>query len=370
MVIPILMVVESQDAVDERADDADDEYTSPQDVDVDDPGSKKTEVVQEDDWGLAMDFHLFAQHEEYAIPLPRTNDDNKHNNQKVLKLLCVESLTPLDMLQLSTGEYDATGHCAWTAAFFLLPYIVTLQTDFGCFTNQRILELGCGTGIAGWAVAIVAAPAHIELTDHDPEVLTLCRRNGQLNQSALTKAGSTYAVRSLTWGEELLLDSGGGSGCLFDTVLATDVLYDISMLPPLLQSAYQALGRSSSSPSSLPPSSSCCYYFVLSHVPRACYKTEHAPVVADLDQYIIDQAQHYGFALVRVYRPPAGGGDVVVVHQEQEEEKQKQDETTTTLHDIVPAAALTTPSLLRDCRSMRQMRDIGAAIFVFQKLPP
>jgi predicted nicotinamide N-methyase len=390
-------------------------------------------IVTEDDWGLAMDFHLFAQHEEYLIPLPsrrrqrstttrandnnkkNDNDDNKDDEQTIrmassssllsLRLRCVESLTPLDMAQLGGGDEedgvdgDATGHCVWTAAFFLLRFIYDLQDDFSCFTNRRVLELGCGTGLAGLAVTMLTQPAHMTLTDRDPHVLALCQTNIQLNRDAIILASataaaaldgysgeaSTISVRSLTWGQEGLDDEVEEEeyGC-FDTVLATDVLYDIALLPKLFQSAHHALGCHCRDRSS---STTCRrrhhrrdnndddaeethndddhhrrYYFVLSHVPRACYKStdQHPPPVADLDRYICDRALEYGLELARVYRP-------TLLHDDDIDTEQQ--ETTTAF--ATKSSSSTPPrqrKRLGDCRSMREMAEIGAAIFVFAKM--
>jgi predicted nicotinamide N-methyase len=290
-------------------------------------------TTREDDWGLSMDFHLFAQHEEFAVPLP---------NAKVLKLLCVESLTPLDMMHLGSGIHDATGHCAWTASFLFLRMIPMIQDQFQCFHGKRVLELGCGTGIGGLAVALVTNTAHVELTDHDPQVLELCQRNCELNLppkallSTATTASSSWAVRQLTWGcgEE---EEGSRPSMVFDTVLATDVLYDISKLKPLLQSAYSALSSSSET------TTTSRLIFVLSHVPRACYNKEHPPV-EDLDKYIAEMANECGFSLQRVYRP---------CEVEEEGKTSPQTEPTT--------------SVLKDSLSLKEMEEIGASIFIFQK---
>jgi hypothetical protein len=70
-------------------------------------------------------------------------------------------------------------------------------------------------------------------------------------------------------------------------VVATDVLYDISKLKPLLQSAYSALSSSSET------TTSSRLIFVLFPVPRACYN----PLVEDLDKYITEMANGCGFSL-------------------------------------------------------------------------
>lgn len=267
----------------------------------------------EDDWGLSMDFHLFAQHEEHAIELP---------GEQVLKLLCVESLTPLDMMHLGSGIHDATGHCAWTASFLLVHAIESIQKNYQCFTGKRVLELGCGTGIGGLAVALSSRTSHVELTDNDPQVLELCERNCALNAS---QVDGSVNVSALTWGDEHVHD-------FFDTVLATDVLYDLSLLVPLFQTAYKALSTRSSHNNER--------FFVLSHVPRACYNTENPPV-EDLDAFIIKKASTLGFSLKKAIQP-------CEIQKYTKDSRNQQ-------------------TLLSDALSMQEMSDIGASIFVFQK---
>lgn len=279
-----------------------------------DMGQNQDEPAKEDDWGLSMDFHLFAQHEEHAIALP---GGNQH-----LRLLCVESLTPLDMMHLGSGIHDATGHCAWTASFLLLQTMELIQREYDCFTGKKLLELGCGTGIGGLAVALSTFTAHVELTDNDPQVLELCQRNCTLNAPNID---GIVTVKDLTWGEDGQLQDS------FDTVLATDVLYDISLLVPLFQTARGALTSSASSKDG-------CGFFVLSHVPRACYNTENPPV-EDLDKFIVNKASHLGFSLKRMIRPC----------------------------EINKEPQSSTSGLLSDALSMQEMDEIGASVFIFQK---
>ena len=54
----------------------------------------------EDDWGLACDFFLFAQHQAESVWVAGKAPSLQ------LEILCVESLTPLDMVQLGSGIHD------------------------------------------------------------------------------------------------------------------------------------------------------------------------------------------------------------------------------------------------------------------------
>lgn len=249
-----------------------------------------------DDWGLECNFHLFAQHQPQTVYLNKEHES--------FQILCVESLTPIDMSNLGSGIHDATGHCVWTGAFLLIACLDRLQNYF---QNKTVLELGSGTGIGGIAVLQAAQPKRVLFTDSDPQALDLCQRNCLLNKC------DKYDIQELTWGEQ----TNDFASTRLDTVLATDVLYDIGLLPALFTSA-QEHGN----------------VFVLSHVPRACYNTNHPPV-ENLDAYIVQHAQQYGFYLQSMVRPLDG-----------------------TVIRPVPKDALNNVSL-------QEMHDIGAAIFVF-----
>jgi predicted nicotinamide N-methyase len=195
------------------------------------------ESVQEDDWNLPLDFHMFAQHESHSIYL---------NSARDFQIECVESLTPLDMMNLSTGTHDATGHCVWTGAFLLIAAIDRLKE---IFRGRRVIELGSGTGIGGIALLLSgesSAPSFLSLTDADPNALALCRRNCESNLDEYQ-----YQLEEVVWGTPLRASVPANS---FDVVVAADVLYDIGFLPLLLTTATECLTDVG--------------YFVLVHVPR------------------------------------------------------------------------------------------------------
>jgi hypothetical protein len=128
-------------------------------------------------------------------------------------------------------------------------------------------------------------------------------------------------VEPVTWGEPL---PDTIKNQHFDTVLAADVLYDIGLLPLLLQTARQCLN------------SDHLGHFILAHVPRACYNSKNPPV-ADLEKFIIRKANDFGFELEQKLRPSAFS---------QNEKKFPKD----ALNDI----------------SLQEMDEIGAAIMVFK----
>jgi len=293
---------------------------------------------EEDDWGLSMNFHLFAQHQAHPVYYCSTCSTDNQQKQHSFQILCVESLTPLDMMHLGSGTHDATGHCVWTGAFLLIACREELLPNY--FADRRVIELGCGTGIGGLSLlaadnkhnnsnsnhstAAATTASFVAFTDSDPEALALCQRNCELNKLPR----DCYSVLPLTWGEEPLPQDIIAKSP-FDTVCATDVLYDIGLLPPLFQTAASCL---------VAPGGGT---FVLAHVPRACYNSQNPPV-DNLEEHIVERAQTYGFALERLLRPRdcATGG-------------------------VQPPESFPADALNR--MSLQEMEEIGAAIFVFRK---
>ena len=263
-------------------------------------------VPEEDDWKLPLDFHLFAQHERHSVYVSSTES---------FEIECVEALTPLDMMSLSSGVHDATGFCVWTGAFLFIAAIDELRRYF---SGKRVIELGCGTGIAGLGLLRSrSAPSYLCLTDADPNALRLCEKNCGLNVRG-DSSGAACSIETLTWGTPLPLSIKAGS---FDTVFAADILYDIGMLRAVLKTTKGCLRNGG------------C--FVLSHVPRACFNSDNPPV-ENLEEYIIQQAKQYGLQLQSILRPRD-------ISREEE----------------IPVDALNSMTL-------QEMDDIGAAILVFE----
>jgi predicted nicotinamide N-methyase len=253
-----------------------------------------TKDVQEEDWSDIMTSDLsagsFARHDDVQdICLP---------DGILLKIASAASLSPLDMMDLSWGTHDATGHCIWMGAKLFLQALPKLQVVY-LFSDAhcRILELGSGTGLAGIAVAKTQEAndtslqqLHIVLTDNSDSALALCRHNCKINGVA-----QKVRVEFLSWGNTLLSSSTTtprSSSHDFDIVLATDVLYDIGAWEPLLQTVTNSLREKG--------------HLILSHVPRAALPEgtlSSGSSSSSLEDHLVAIAKGYQLHLVSTLHP-------------------------------------------------------------------
>lgn len=245
------------------------------------------EAIEEEDWSTIMvENGGFGRHEEY--------EEITLQNGTNVKIAYTSSLTPLDMIDLSWGTNDATGHCVWTGSRF---FIQTLPNLAEYFVNRQVLELGCGTGLSGIAIALqFPTIKNIVMTDSSESVLKLCQQNCEINN--VTK-NENLAVKELCWGSSLLAQSSSAAEeipKLFETVFATDVLYDIGSWIPLLQTVITSLISQGT--------------FILSHVPRAALPS--SPTTRkwlSLEEYLVDEAKEHGLDLVKAIRPDHNDDD-------------------------------------------------------------
>lgn len=296
--------------------------------------------VEEEDWSSFMcsDGTAFGRHEEMILNISggrmssRSYIDGYSNEggRQQISIQCVSALSPLDMIDMYNGSQDATGNRVWTGALLFLeafvrplpvkvdaPFVadddeskddeqpsststkndcVAMQTKLSelrtqAFKNKAIIELGCGTGISGifLVVADVDTPLTVTFTDFDKSALDLCKKNCESN----IDDKSRYSTQQLEWGSSL---PDGIEDESFDTVIATDVLYDISSLATLMHAASQLVKVGG--------------YFILSHVPRASVEaddeaTESTAVAsADiLENLIVMEAEKQGLCTESFLRP-------------------------------------------------------------------
>ena len=319
---------------------------------------------------------LECQHRTISIPLHIKDDDNNVGTRLEIRSMAKKDLTPLDMhynsimsskatpsstnhmenheqvdnnqpVERDDEFYDGTGHLVWLASISFGQLLTISDSPLRqYFDHKYVCELGSGTGAAGVTTLLVCNPSHVVFTDNDQDALDLCQTNCRLNLPSHTYTGTcgdddppirpaNHSFELFAWGQELkpraMEECGRSEGETtanaarstrmisesFDTVLATDVVYDIKMVPPLLQSASRLLKPRTG-------------ILVLSHVPRFCLPRQHRAVGAggeeddiisatttssnnehtrnsdphlNLEDFIQCQAQAVGFEVVDTIRP-------------------------------------------------------------------
>lgn len=301
----------------------------------------------------------FSYYDTVLVPLSAGNEtflasDANINGEKqsqskhlVMEIRCMESLTPLDMLDLSNGFSDATGNRIWMGAVFFLECMVRqislqarenkeaqgyieynkqeqqkgalLNLRAKLFHKKRVLELGSGTGASLIAIGLAGArnetknlsfeetendetsiqPFSLTFTDNDENVLSLCKMNCDHNLQKIPEISrANYTIGKLDWGDfynygngntshpsinrndQFFLDSESLRGTL-DTVVATDVIYDVASIPLLMATAEGLLKEGG--------------FFVLAHVPRASIDCELSKIRESLEERILQEASRFGF---------------------------------------------------------------------------
>jgi ETFB lysine methyltransferase len=96
------------------------------------------------------------------------------------------------------------------------------------FNGKKVLELGCGLGLAG--IAARAAGADVVFSDYDPLALEFTRRNFKRNFNQQPRA------QLLDWRSPVLQDT-------YDIIIGADILYERKMLNPVLETCRQGLGE-------------------------------------------------------------------------------------------------------------------------------
>ncbi|KAI0652448.1 putative methyltransferase-domain-containing protein [Trametes meyenii] len=140
----------------------------------------------------------------------------------------------------TTIESGTTGLRTWSASLVMAQYLLKNPE---LVQGTRVLELGCGAGFLGVIVASMQLEKNVEraslwLTDVNEPVLQRCRDNLRLrcNQSHLH---TDVSLRALDWFDAI--DTGKKASTQDfltearpDVVLGADVVYDPSIIPPLV----------------------------------------------------------------------------------------------------------------------------------------
>ena len=131
------------------------------------------------------------------------------------------------------------GAVVWPAAYALCHWLK--RCAGGCCVGARCVELGASGGEPG-LVALGAGASHLLSTDGDASLLPVLEANCAANCAAPSSSWRpssslppppSWSVAALDWREmEAMTEHATGSG--FDLVLATDVLYSVGGVVPLV----------------------------------------------------------------------------------------------------------------------------------------
>ena len=329
-----------------------------------------------------------------SSPAQSVGDDPESASASTITIKCLTELTPLDMMDMSFGIADPTGSCVWLGAYMFMEFFSRqLNTDtdhsdlqrYWSQVRQRLfpsnchaLELGAGTGMSGISLMVMnscneqtqhidestnySGPSLLVQTDANDDALELCRTNRDANFID-DKQKHCMCVERMEWGKgsaakmaayrnnnaECIVSAAESLPGLYGTVFATDVLYDLASLVPLVTSASEMLKDDG--------------YFILSHVPRASIdENDHeTDYWQRLETTIIKEASRVGLVLVS-FPPLDDDSNSEVI----EELKQINRDESILRPSLLPAI-FSGSSPLSWKYSWQRMINSGAGMFVFQK---
>ncbi len=130
----------------------------------------------------------------------------------------------------------------WTSAIALAEWCLGARWEPGA----RVLELGCGLGLAG--IAAAAAGAHVTMTDYEDDALRFARCNAEANLSPEV-VRDRLRFAHLDWRNPPL-------DAAYDVILGADIVYERRSFLPLLDLFDRVLTPSRSRSSIFDPRSS------------------------------------------------------------------------------------------------------------------
>lgn len=133
--------------------------------------------------------------------------------------------------QHTTESFPNVGLIVWRSAFVLAEYLLRLK-PFPTWSDVGCVELGCGVGVLG--IALAMAGANVIMTDLE-HITPLAQENADLN-SAVTKGD--LKVVTFPWGE----DPQAAGLHPPDLLVAADVLYEPQYYDKLLDSLVRLHG--------------------------------------------------------------------------------------------------------------------------------
>jgi hypothetical protein len=123
---------------------------------------------------------------------------NRHCGSAAFEMEVVPGAAPVRVAQVMAGEEAGigTGTTVWDASTVLVRY---LQHSRVPLEGRRVVDLGSGTGITGFAVA--ALGAKVTVTDQ-AQILFLLRQNLGVNEQSGAVPRGSVAVAEYSWGED------------------------------------------------------------------------------------------------------------------------------------------------------------------------
>ena len=128
----------------------------------------------------------------------------------------------LDGLLSQYSHLYGAGDVVWPASMALARMLAHVPT---LTAGKRVLELGCGLGLAGLAAASHAGAKSVVLTDRDDSVLQLAREAIAANELS-EGADAIASTATLDWGADAAELAASIGVEPFDVIIGADILYD------------------------------------------------------------------------------------------------------------------------------------------------
>ena len=163
------------------------------------------------------------------------------------------SSLPLRICQGSPDGFDGLGAVVWQCGIALAHFLaehhnlddlISARGNDRKFSECRVLDLGCGTGLVG-LVAAACKAKNVVLSDRQ-EIVAYARANIELNREQLGKeAANAVGIHEYEWCEETTKqENGNENSCSsidpcdrnendFDLIICSDCFYDASSFPGL-----------------------------------------------------------------------------------------------------------------------------------------
>jgi predicted nicotinamide N-methyase len=208
-------------------------------------GTASHNPEEESDEDADIDLEGWSTHEtkEYKV------------DQITIRLNCTLELTPYDALLLASFEDEAetedlTGNRVWLGGMVLLNFIARNRS---IFAGKRVIELGSGCGLCGILAATADLASLSVVTDGDPGCVDLISSNITQNEAIVAcRCCALYHQWGRQAAQKLVEENEFHDK--FDVVMASDVLYAVEVLVPLMESAVELLAPGGT--------------FILANVPR------------------------------------------------------------------------------------------------------